>query len=362
MSMNPKSGSSTNWGNLWASLNFAKMDRRLLMLFVIVVLIFLVMSVLKPDVFPTTTNFSSMTVQFPEIGILAIAIMITMITGGIDLSVTATANLTGTIAAFILVALVPESAGALQSIPGILAAVAAALAIGALCGLLNGFLVAVIGITPILATLGTLSLYTGFAIVLSKGTAIFGVPQFQAISETTLFDLIPMPLIVFIIVAIIFSVILNRTPYGFRLYLLGSNPTASRFSGVSERRMLMMTYTLSGMLGALAGLIFLSRNNSAKADYGSSYVLQAILIAVLGGINPAGGFGKISGLVLAILALQFLSTGLNMLLITYSGSNFFKEFAWGALLLLVMVFDSLPNILPRQSAARSPSNPKPEKE
>lgn len=362
MSTSPKSGSSTNWGNLRTSLNTAKVDRRLLMLFVIVVLIYLVMSVLKPDVFPTAQNFSSMTVQFPEIGILAIAIMITMITGGIDLSVTATANFTGTIAAFLLVALVPQSAGALESIPGILAAAAAALALGAMCGLLNGILVAIVGITPILATLGTLSLFTGFAIVLSKGTAIFGVPQFQAISEITFYNLIPLPLIVFLVVALIFSVILNRTPYGFRLYLLGSNPTASRFSGVNEQRMLIRTYVLSGMLGALAGLIFLSRNNSAKADYGSSYVLQAILIAVLGGINPAGGFGKISGLVLAILALQFLSTGLNMLLITYSGSNFFKEFAWGALLLLVMVFDSLPNILPRRGASRSPAIPKSEKE
>ncbi len=362
MSSSPKREIGGTSSILGASFNPAKMDRRLLMLFVIVVLIFLVMSVLKPDVFPTTTNFGSMTVQFPEIGILAIAIMITMITGGIDLSVTATANLTGTIAAFILVAMVPQNAGALQSIPGVLTAVVVALAIGALCGLLNGILVAIVGITPILATLGTLSLYTGFAIVLSKGTAIFGVPQFQALSEASLFDLIPTPLILFLVVTVIFSVILNRTPYGFRLYLLGSNPTAARFSGVNERRMLILTYMLSGMLGALAGLIFLSRNNSAKADYGSSYVLQAILIAVLGGINPAGGFGKISGLVLAILALQFLSTGLNMLLITYSGSNFFKEFAWGALLLLVMVFDSLPNILPRRITARAPTIQESEKE
>jgi simple sugar transport system permease protein len=99
---------------------------------------------------------------------------------------------------------------------------------------------------------------------------------------------------------------------------------------------------LSSVLAAVAGMIFLARNNSAKPDYATSYVLQAILVAILGGINPNGGFGRVSGLVLAILGLQFLSTGFNMLLVTYSGSNFFKEFAWGALLLLVMVIDALP--------------------
>jgi simple sugar transport system permease protein len=103
--------------------------------------------------------------------------------------------------------------------------------------------------------------------------------------------------------------------------------------------MLIRTYVLSGLLGALAGLLIIARTNSAKEDYGSSYVLLAILIAILGGVNPSGGFGRIAGLVLAVLSLQFLSTGLSMLLIGISGSNFFKEFAWGAVLVIVMAID-----------------------
>jgi simple sugar transport system permease protein len=116
--------------------------------------------------------------------------------------------------------------------------------------------------------------------------------------------------------------------------------------------MLVQTYVISGLLGSMAGIIFLARNNSAKADYGSSYILQAILVAILGGINPYGGFGKISGLVLAILSLQFLSTGLNMLLVQYSGSTFFREFAYGALLLLVMAVDNLPQLRRRRTRPR----------
>jgi simple sugar transport system permease protein len=102
----------------------------------------------------------------------------------------------------------------------------------------------------------------------------------------------------------------------------------------------MRTYWFSGLLAATAGLIFLARSNSAKPDYGESYTLLSVLISILGGVSYTGGFGRISGLVLAIFCLQFLSTGLNMLLLDLSGSSgatFFRQFAWGVLLILVMV-------------------------
>jgi simple sugar transport system permease protein len=316
----------------------------------IAVFISLAMSLAKPETFPTLTNFRSMSVQFPEIGILALAIMITMLTGGIDLSITAIANFSGILAAFTLGSLVTPNMSFTEALPGILAALAVALVIGALCGLFNGLLVAYFNITPILATLGTLSLYTGFSYVLTNGTAIFGVPQFLFIGDGGVLG-VPNPLLVFAALALILSVIFSGTAFGLKLYMLGSNPVASRFSGIGNRRILIQTYVISGLLAAMAGIIFLARNNSAKADYGSSYILQAILVAILGGINPYGGFGKISGLVLAILSLQFLSTGLNMLLVQYSGSTFFREFAYGALLLLVMTVDNLPQLRRRRTRA-----------
>lgn len=334
-----------------AAFRFANLDIKLVRLAVIAAVIFVAMSVAKPETFPTLTNFRSMAVQFPEIGILALAIMITMLTGGIDLSVTAIANFTGILAAFTLGALVGPDLSGPQALPGILAAIAVSLAVGALAGLFNGLLVAFFNITPILATLGTLSLYTGFSYVLTGGTAIFGVPQFLFIGDGDILG-VPIPLVVFGVLAAVLSVLYGRTAFGFKLYMLGSNPVASRFSGINNHRMLIRTYVISGLLGAAAGLIFLARNNSAKADYGSSYILQAILVVILGGINPYGGFGKITGLVLALLSLQFLSTGLNMLLVQYSGSTFFREFAYGALLLLVMAVDNLPDL--RRRRARGP--------
>ena len=112
---------------------------------------------------------------------------------------------------------------------------------------------------------------------------------------------------------------------------------ATRFAGVNNTLVLIKTYMASGLLAAAAGLIMYSRTNSAKADYGVSYILQAILVAVLGGVNPNGGSGRLSGVLLAILSLQFLSSGFSMLRF----SNFFKEFVWGGLLLLVMLIGRL---------------------
>ena len=123
--------------------------------------------------------------------------------------------------------------------------------------------------------------------------------------------------------------------FGFFVYLFGANAAAASFSGINARRLVLRVYAISGALSAIAGLINLGVTNSANVDFGTSYVLLAILILVLGGISPSGGAGRIVGVVLAVLILQFLSTGLN-LMFQSSGSNFLKEFAWGATLLVVL--------------------------
>lgn len=316
-------------------------DRNLLRLFVIMVVIFVAMSIANPSTFPTIENFQSMSAQFPEFGILAIAIMITMLTGGIDLSIVGTANLASIMIAYTVTKLVPPDAAGAPVIFGIGAALLLAALIGTICGLINGFLIARIGITPILATLGTGTLYTGLGVVITGGTSFFAVPQYLPIGGNILG--LPVPLLIFVVIAAIFSLILNKTAFGYRIYMLGTNPKAAYFSGIDNANVLIRVYWLSGLLACTAGMIFLARTNSAKYDYGVSYVLLTVLICILGGVSYTGGFGKISGLVLAILSLQFLSTGLNMLLVTYSGSNFFREFAWGALLLIVMVINYFSN-------------------
>lgn len=316
---------------------FLKSDGNLTRLFIIMVFVFIMMSILSPHTFLSIDSFSSMAFQFPEIGILALAMMLTMISGGIDLSIVGTANLTSILAAMVMVKFIPPDASAGISILWTMLAVIVSMVTGMICGLLNGFAVGKIGIPPILVTLGSMQLYMGLAVVLTKGQAITGLPAaFSGIGNGSLAG-IPVPLILFAVCIALMYILLNRRPYGIKLQLLGTNRTASRYSGINNTNVLLKTYAISGLLAAIAGLVIIAHTNSAKADYGTSYILQAILIAVMGGVNPNGGFGKIAGIVMAVLTLQFLSSGLNALHV----GNFFKDFIWGIVLILVMVINVL---------------------
>jgi simple sugar transport system permease protein len=318
------------------------LDFYTLRLFIIALVIFIAFSLLLPGKFFTVRNMQSMAVQLPEFGILAFAIMITMLTGGIDLSIVGAANLSAIVAAVILTGLAGDGGAA----PGVPLAVVmplsmlGALLVGSICGLLNGFLVSRIGITPILATLGSGAIYTGLSFVITGGPAIT-TTQLAFIGNGSILG-VPIPIIVFVLVAITFVVMLNRTVFGFNVYMLGTNPTAALFSGVNSNSVLLRTYWLAGLIAGIAGIIFLARTNSAKPDFGASFILLTVLIAILGGVSYTGGFGTVSGLVLAILSIQFLSTGLNMLMLEWfpsSAAIFFRQFAWGGLLLAVMVLN-----------------------
>jgi simple sugar transport system permease protein len=314
-------------------LNFASWDGNLVRLVAITIFIFALMSILIPDRFFTFDNFDSMAYQFPEFGILSLAMMIAMLSGGIDLSIVGIANLSGVFAALVMLHTIPSQVSQGQLIFYILGAVLVALLTGICCGLINGLLIAKANIPPILTTLGTMQLFTGLAVVVTKGYAIFGLPeQFSFIGNEALW-IFPVPFIIFVFCVWLFSILLNKTCYGTKLYMMGTNAVASKFSGIDNTKMLIKTYMLSGLMAALAGLVIVARTNSAKADYGTSYTMQTILIAVMGGVNPNGGFGKAAGIVLAVLTLQFLSSGFNML----GFSNFFKDFIWGAVLIMIMI-------------------------
>ena len=147
----------------------------------------------------------------------------------------------------------------------------------------------------------------------------------------------PVPLIVFAVLAAGLSWVLTRTAFGLKTRMFGANPMAARFAAMDVDRVILKVYAACGLLSAVSGLIVMSRANSAKADYGSSYLLLAVLIAVLGGVNPYGGYGRVVGVVLAVLSMQFLSSGLNLLGIT----NFAREMIWGALLIGVMLLNTV---------------------
>ena len=316
-------------------------DAHTLFLLVLVLVIFIVMSFAMPTQFPTAANLESMAFQMPELGILTMAMMLAMLTGGIDLSITATANLSAITGGIVMASLIKPDLSVAGDMMVSLVGLLAAAAVGAICGAVNGLLIGRVGVSAILTTLSTMTLYTGLAYGITQGHAVHGVPRSILFVGIGKFLGTPTPMIIFVVVLMVISTMLNHTAYGFKVYMLGSSATAARFSGINNATVILKTYIATGLLSTITGLVTLGRTNSANADYGSSYVLMAILVAVLGGVAVSGGSGRVSGVVLALLTLQMLSTGFNMLLFRFSGSNFFRDFAWGLLLLLVMVLTQL---------------------
>ena len=302
--------------------------RYVLRLSIFTVLIFVTFCFLDVRAFLSGANMSSMAYQLPQFALLALAIHPTMLTGGIDLSVVSVANLAAIAAAFTMKAGPPWFIGL-----GILVAVL----LGCVTGAINGFLVAGARLPPILATLGTMQFFQGVSILWTHGSSITGLPPAYSAFGNGAFFQIPVPLIVFLIALAAIYLITARTPLGNQMRLYGTNPRAAVFAGIPTFRILVITYMISGITAAVGGLVILSAANSANADYGTSFLLLSVLINILAGVNPNGGSGTVFGLVLAVLSLQFLSSGLNLLAV----NTFAKDLLYGMLLVTVMVVNRL---------------------
>lgn len=302
---------------------------QLLMLAVINGLLLVAGALISGGSFLSIFNLQSMASQVPEIGLLAIGVMLAMCAGngGIDLSGIALANLSGVLSAVIVSSFLSASDNGTAFS---LAFIIGALLVGLLGGLINGVLIARLNITPILCTLGTQMAFMGLAVVVSGGKAVMvGSPALlSSLGNDMLFE-VPYSFLIFVIVAAAVAALVKFTPYGLWLMLMGTNPKAAVFAGFPRNRVLIATYAISGTLSGLAGVIIAARNVNVKFDYGSSYLLIAILIAVMAGVKPEGGYGRVICVVLSAIALQLMSSLLN-----FGGlSNFVRDFAWGLLLL-----------------------------
>ena len=309
--------------------------------------IFIVMSVLSPSRFLSLYNLQTMAFQLPEFGIIALGMMVVILTGGINLSITSGSALAGILAAFILSGTVMVGSNVVVAIG---AAVALMLVSSILIGLLNGFVVAYIGVTPILVTLGSKILYEGISMWLTKGGAISNFPEAYYWFGNESIGPIPVPLVIFAFIAVLTYVLLEKTPWGARAHMVGSNPTAAVFSGINIKRVLMQVYVYSALLAGCAAVIMLSRYNSAKVDLGSSYLLQSVAAVVLGGTNIAGGSGKVFGTVVAVAILQVMSSGLNILGV----NRFIIDMITGAILIAVLALNVLSG---RRQALRKKGEP-----
>jgi rhamnose transport system permease protein len=272
------------------------------LLVVLLILAIVLGSTLSPY-FLTGFNVSSLTRDLMEKAIMALPMTLIIIAGEIDLSVASTLGLASVILGATWNAGVPLWLGMII-----------VLVIGAAAGALNGLLVTRLGLPSLVVTLGTLALYRGLAYVVLGDQAVSNFPAaftnfgFGSVPGT----LIPWPFVVFVLLALLFLGLLQWSWIGRQIYAVGNNQVAARFAGIGVARLKLALFVLSGLLSALAGIIFTARFSSARPDNALGFELDVITIVLLGGVNIFGGRGTLVGVILSLFVIGAVRNALGL--------------------------------------------------
>jgi simple sugar transport system permease protein len=291
-------------------------------------LVIAVFGVTAPN-FLTAANFGSVAFQLPELGLLTLAMLVPIISGGFNLAVIYTANMAGLALAFVLKSCGGEDAGPFPFVLG----TGLALGVGFLSGATMGAVIAYVGAHPILVSLAMMIFLRGLGEFLTRGGDISGFPEYLAVLGHGSVMGIPVPLLLFLGCAVVWHIMLVRTRHGFAARMIGSNIRAAEYSGIHTKRTLVLIYALSGTMCAVAGILMLSRFNSVRVGHGEALLLVTVLACFLGGVDPFGGFGRVLPVVLALVVLQVLSSGLNLL----GANQHLATAVWGLFLAGVMI-------------------------
>ena len=305
--------------------------------FIALVFLVLALSAISPE-FRTASNFLNLLRQASFNGLIAFGMTCVILTGGIDLSVGSTFALSAIICAEMIMFGMPAPV-----------AVLIALACGTLLGMISGLLVTKGRLQPFIATLITMTAYRGMAMILTDGKPISRLAEhcssgsfiFKAMGKGNLVSIftdaikIPIPAIILILVFLGFYFLLNYTTYGRRIYATGSNEKCAALVGVNINKVKLNVYAISGLMSALAGLLMISRVNSAQPNLGVGYELDAIAAVALGGTSMIGGRGKIAGTVAGVLIIAVLNNGLNILGVT----SYYQEVIKALVILIAVLSD-----------------------
>ncbi|WP_026370583.1 ABC transporter permease [Kallotenue papyrolyticum] len=283
----------------------------------------------RTPAFLTFSNLRDILLNISILVIVALGQSMVIITRGVDLSVGSMIGLTAMMVAFVAAAL-PGLPIALLVVLGML--------LGAVLGGVNGTIVALGGVPPIIATLGTLSIYRGLVFFYSQGTWINAFempPAFRQLAKGAPL-LVPNLILFAAAVAALAYLFLNHTRLGRDIYAVGSNPEAARAAGIRVRRVTWLVYLLSGVLCGLAGVLWASRFEAAQTNTALGFELQSVAAAVVGGVNIFGGSGNVGGVVLGAFLLGTIENALTLVRI----SPFWQLAAQGLLILLAVIIDS----------------------
>jgi ribose transport system permease protein len=293
-------------------------------LFLALVLLCLVISLLTP-VFFTAINIKNVLRDASLIAIAGIGMVMIILLGEIDLSVGSTQAVAGIVAVAVL-----------NQMDSVWMALLAALLAGALVGLCNGLLVTKAGINSLIATLGTMAILRGGAMVSTQAVSIQGKVEGFVEIGTGYVGPVPIPVLLAFLLFGLFYYVLHHTILGRYIYAIGGNIQAARLSGLAVDRTRVLVYVIGGVLAALSAFILASRLNSGQPNAGLGFELQVIAAVILGGISLSGGIGTLGGAFIGILILTVLSNGLVLLNV----SSFYHDIARGAVIILAVYLDT----------------------
>ncbi|CAH2603313.1 ribose ABC transporter membrane subunit [Rhodovastum atsumiense] len=286
------------------------------------------------NTFLTAENLLLILYQISVNGILAIGMTLVVISAGIDLSVGSVLALSGMLAASFATRSTTVTAWA-GTYP-VLVPVLAALAIGSACGALNGWIIARFRIQAFIATLGMLLAARGMTMALTGANPISALsPDFRWFGTERILG-IPVPILIFLLVFAGAWVLLNLTVFGRYVYAVGGNEKSARTSGIKTDRIIIGVYALSGLLAGIAGIILTAKTGSGQTNAGSSYELDAIAAAVIGGTSLAGGVGKLGGTLIGALIIGVMNNGLDLLGV----ESFYQLIIKGVLIVSAVIVDS----------------------
>jgi rhamnose transport system permease protein len=294
----------------------------------IFILILVAAVTIRAPSFLTVDNFEDILLNISILSIVALAQTMVILTKGIDLSVSSTIGLVAMMVAFV-VKENPELSVVLSVLLG--------MGLGAVLGMFNGVIITFGNVPPIIATLGTLSIYRGLVFYYSQGTWINSFElthKFKMLSKGTPLGL-PNMVIIALVVAIIVYYFLNHTRTGRDIYAVGSNPDAAQFAGIRKQRITFLVYVLSGLLAGLAAVLWASRFESAQTNTALGFELQTVAAAVVGGVSISGGVGTVPGVLLGALLLGIIQNALTLIRI----SPFWQLAVQGLLILIAVISD-----------------------
>lgn len=295
-------------------------------IWIVFFILFIAFSLANPR-FLSSNNLFTIARQVSMLGIASIGMTFVILIAGIDLSVGSLITLVNIVAAYLMV----------KMGFGMVSAVILALIMSMLVGILNGFLISSIGIPAIIATFATQIVFEGASYLICGGTPIYGFDErFKVIGQGYLGP-VPVPVIIMIVCFAVGSFILNKSYFGRYFYAVGGNEEAAKLSGIRVGRTKYLVYALSGLFAGLAGIVMLSRTNSAQPTAGMGYEFDVITCVVLGGVSISGGFGKMSNVVAGVLIIGILTNGMVLLNV----STYMQMIVKGVVLALAVGFDSL---------------------